>query len=176
MMSVLLFAGFIALMVGGGWLVSRITGARARFLDTWPFAADETVIWRDDGADLIEVPQVGGSTFYGGPRFHRSPALATTRRIFIASKTLRGRPMVKYVLLPGGRTSDPAEASALGRIDRGLFKLGYSVVAVAPEARLEEHYIALSPLPGFASSANLAEIRIYSDAPEGFRAPGPRAG
>lgn len=172
MIPIMMFAGFLALLFGGGWLISRITGARAHFLDTWPFPVDEAILWRDERADLVEVSRVGGSRFYGGPRFHRSPALSTPRRVLIARKTFSGRPMVTLVLLPSGQTKDAAETSALQRIDGGLFTLGYRVVAVAPEARREAHYVALDPLPDVPSSTNLAEIRIYLDAPEAFRMPG----
>jgi hypothetical protein len=51
------FLLFGVLLVLVGWTVSKVTGSRAFFLETWAFEPGETVRWKDEKADVFRIPE-----------------------------------------------------------------------------------------------------------------------
>lgn len=92
MKSLLLFAAACLAIALVGWTISRITGARAHFLESWAFEDGEAVTWRDDGAEFALLPLVGPQQ--GIMRLHRWAVVATDRRVIVANRTLTSRRMV----------------------------------------------------------------------------------
>jgi hypothetical protein len=170
MSPILIFLGACAAIVALGWIVSKATGSTASFLDTWAYASGETVLWRDDRADLVIVPRLGGAVSLRPVRLHRWAAVVTTRRILLGNRTFGGRQMVRYVLEVGVTTEDDAQ-----RLDGGLLTRGYSTLAiaanVAPHLDARPPYVALTPLSAVPSSANVAELRLYTDQGATFTLP-----
>lgn len=153
-------AGIVAL----GWIVSRITGARASFLENWVFEPGETVRWGDDKADVLVVPRWGGAVVMSPVRAHRWAVVATDRRVILANRSITGKRMVMYVLWLGA-SPDPQSRKWGG----GLLTRGYTAMAIAPEMtthpdeRLQKPYVALVPAGAEASSFNVKEVRVYTD-------------
>jgi len=170
MNPVLLFVAACAAIVAGGWIVSKFTGSRAYFIETWAYDAGETIVWRDDKADVAIIPKMGQAVFMTPLRAHRWPVVVTNRRILIGNKTFSGKGMVKYVLYSGTAPDDQSK-----RADGGLLTRGYSTLVIEPgvmEVGPElPSYVALTPVDLEPSSVNLSEIRIYSDLVASFRLP-----
>ncbi|MBI1218224.1 MAG: hypothetical protein GC186_06715 [Rhodobacteraceae bacterium] len=167
MTAMLIFVAACAGIVALGWIVSKFTGAKTRFLDAWAYAPGETVLWRDDGADVVIVPRLGGAVSMRPVRLHRWAVVATDRRVLLGNKALGGRQMVRYVL-------ETAEVGAdAQRLDGGLLTRGFSTLGIAksvtPHLDLHPPYVALTPQPDLPSSTNVAEVRIYTDSGAGFR-------
>ena len=177
MNSVLIFVAFLAAMVLVGLTVSRITGSHAWYLDDWQFEAGESVIWRDDAADVEMVPLAASSSLaFRVIRLHRWRVLVTDRRIIIGQKSFGGRPVVSYVLYPG--VAPDAESR---QIDGGTITRGYSSLAFEPgfvqahgRGRFHPAYVALKPTP--TAALMLREIRIFTDRGDSFRLPAQRGG
>ncbi len=172
-MSALLF--FLAACAGivlVAWIVGKVNGSRAWMLEDWKFSDGETIIWRDDAADVGMIPIAGQAAVMRPVRVHRWCVVVTDRRIIMGNKTLRsGKHVVKYVLYPGA-----APGADSKRLDGGLFKTGFETLVIQPdfmEAHLDEKhpYVELKPAPDERSSVNLAEVRIYTDLIETFRRP-----
>lgn len=171
MTPLLLLLGACAAIVIGGWIVSKLTGSRAWYIEDWQYDDGEAILWRDDAADVAVIPRLGQAVVMTPARLHRSPVVVTSKRVLIGAKTLTGKQMVKYVLYPGGAPDDQS-----ARIDGGLLTRGYSTVVIEREvdrSHLETDarypYLALTPLEGERSSTNLAEFRIYTDLAASFR-------
>jgi hypothetical protein len=165
--SIIIFLGVLAAIALGGWIVSKITGSRAWFIETWPYDAGETIVWREDRADVVTVPKFGQAVSMRPIRAHRWSAVVTNRRVLLGNKTFTGKQMVKYVLWPGPAPDDHSK-----RADGGLFTVGYSTVVIAPGGlTVHDAYVALTPLASEPSSVNLSEIRIYTDSASDFRLP-----
>ena len=156
------FLGFLAACAGIaalGWIVSRITGARTSLLENWVFEPGETVVCRDDRADVMVVPRWGGALVMTPIRTHRWAVVATDRRVILANRSLTGKRVVMYVLWFG--TSPDAESRTL---DGGLLTRGYVSMAVEREAVTEAaRYVAFRPVGAEAGSFNVKEMRVYSD-------------
>ena len=151
---------FCAGLAALGWIVSRITGARAHFLENWEFLPDEKELWRDDHTDVMVVPRVGGATFMRPIRMRRWAVVGTDRRVILANRSLTGKRMVMYVLWLGA-SPDPLSRKLGG----GLLTRGYIAMAVAPGLReTGSAYVAFRPVRAEASSLNVLEIRVYTDA------------
>lgn len=167
MTPILIFLVALAAIALVGWIVHKASGSQAYFLDTWVFDPGETVLWRDDRADVVLVPRLGGAVTMRPVRLHRWAVVATGRRVLLGNRTFGGRQMVRYVLLTGAADAETQ------RRDGGLLTRGYSTLALAPgvtphlDAR--PPYIALTPLAGVPSSVNVAEVRLYTDQGAGFR-------
>jgi hypothetical protein len=173
MTAVLLFVAACAAIALAGWIVSRVTGSKAYFLDSWRFEDGETILWRDDGADVVVVPVLGQAVSMTPPRLHRWPVVVTSSRVLIGNKTLTGKAMVRYVLYPG---TAPDGQSA--RLDGGLLTRGYSTMAIESEVErdhlgddVRHPYVALVPVAGERSSTNVSRIRVYTDQGATFRLP-----
>ena len=170
MTSVLIFVAACVGIVALGWIVSKVTGSKATFLDTWAFEPGESVLWRDDRADLVIVPRLGGAVSMRPIRLHRWAVVVTNRRVLLGNRTFGGRRMVRYVLEVGAATEADTQ-----RLDGGLLTRGYTALAiaanVAPHLDARPPYVALAPLPGVPSSANLAELRLYTDRGADFKLP-----
>jgi hypothetical protein len=177
----LAIAGIWAAMFAGGWLISRWTGGRPHYLETWHFDDGETVIWRDDRADIYILPTLARPAIARPLRLHRFRVLVTTRRILVATRELfTGRQRVVYVLHAGAAPKS-ADTGTFG----GEFKTGYRTLVVQQgvmDIRVGEKlqpspYVALKPDRAVPSSFNCAEFRIYTELHESFRLPGsPPAG
>jgi len=163
--AILIFVGVLAAIVLGGWTISKITRSRAWFIETWPYDEGETILWRDDRADVVLVPRLGQAVSMRPIRAHRWSVVVTNRRVLIGNKTFSGKQMVKYVLWPG-RAPDAHSK----RSDGGLFTVGYTSILIEPGAvTIHDAYVALTPVSAEPSSVNLSEIRIYTDVAPSFR-------
>jgi hypothetical protein len=147
-------AGIAAL----GWTVGRITGARAHFLENWEFLPGETVLWRDDRADVMEVPRWGGAMIMSPALTRRWAVAVTDRRVILANRSLTGKRMVMHVLWIGA--SPDADSRKLGG---GLLTRGYKTMAVERGLGVDDsRYVAFRPAGTEASSFNVKEIRVYT--------------
>lgn len=175
----LAIAGVWAALFAGAWLISRWTGGRPHYLETWRFEPDETVVWRDDRADVFILTTFARPAIARPLRLHRARVIVTTRCIIVAmSELFTGRQRVVYLLHPGAAPAG-ADTGPFG----GEFKTGYRSLVVqagimdvrAGEAMQPSPYIALKPDRSVPSSFNCAEFRIYTDLHESFRLPAPLA-
>ena len=158
-------------IAGVGWIISKRTGSHAWYVDDWQFNEGETILWRDDRAEVSLIPRLGQAVLMTPVRLHRWTVIVTNQRVIIANKTLTGKKMVQNVLYPGAAPDDQSK-----RVDGGLLTRGYSTLVIEPgvmHPHLDEGtrypYVALMPLAGEPSSVNLAEIRIYTDDGASFR-------
>lgn len=154
-----------------GWIISKAKGSHAFFIESWQFDDGETILWRDDAADVAVIPKLGQAAFITPARLHRWPVVVTNSRVIIGNKTLTGKAMVQYVLYP---TVAPDDQS--NHLDGGLLSRGYSTVVIEPEVErdhlgddVRHPYISLTPLDGERSSTNISHIRIYTDLGATFR-------
>ena len=171
MTALLLFVAACGAIVIIGWIVSKAKGSKAYFIESWQFDDGETILWRDDAADVVVVPKLGQAVSMTPARLHRWPVVVTNSRVIIANKTLTGKAMVKYVLYPNVAPDGESK-----HLDGGLLSRGYSTVVIQPEAErghlgdeVRHPYVALTPMDGERSSTNLAHIRIYTDLGATFR-------
>ena len=171
MTAVILFVAACGAIVIVGWIVSKAKGSRAFFIESWQFDHGETILWRDDAADVVVIPKLGQAVSMTPARLHRWPVVVTNSRVIVGNKTLTGRAMVKYVLYP---TVAPDDQSR--HLDGGLLSRGYSTVVIEPEVEREHlgedvrhPYVSLTPVDGERSSANISHIRIYTDLGATFR-------
>lgn len=169
--------GVWAAMFAIAWAIGKYTGARAHYLETWPFEPDETVAWRDDRADIYLLPTMARPAIDRPLRLHRYRVVVTTRRILVATRELfTGKQRITYVLYVG---------AAPGSEDTGTFggelKTGYRTLVVqrgSLEVRVgtpkqPSPCVALKPEPSVLSSFNCAEFRIYTDLHATFHLPAP---
>jgi hypothetical protein len=170
-MSALWFVCALAAIVLLGWSVKRRTGSRTWTLDDWVYTDGEHVVWRDDDADIAKIPMLGKAVFTSPARLHRWQVVATNERVILAEKAFGGKHIVMMVLQPGRAASADSK-----KIGGGLFTTGYETIVVLPgdvTRHVEEGYLVVKPDPAEPSSANLAEIRIYTERAETFRLPSP---
>jgi hypothetical protein len=171
MTAVLLFLAACAAIAIVGWIVSKAKGSKAYFIESWQFDDGETILWRDDAADVVIVPKLGQAVSMTPARLHRWPVVVTSSRVIIGNKTLTGKAMVQYVLYPSVAPDGESK-----HLDGGLLSRGYSTVVIEPEVErdhlgdgVRHPYVALTPVEGERSSTNLSRIRIYTDLGETFR-------
>lgn len=144
-----------------GWIVSKVTGSKMWPLDDWKYDDGETIVWRDDAADVAAIPTMGQAVVMRPARLHRWKVVVTDRRILAANKALGGKHVVTYVLYPG-----PGAGDAANKLGGGLLTTGYQTIVIKPGVAnryTDQGYVALQPDPASASSTNLAEIRVYTD-------------
>jgi len=170
MKAILLFGVALVAIVVFAVIVTKCNGSRTWSLAEWKYNAGETIVWRDDAADLGTITKTGQAVVSRPPRLHRWSVVATTQRIIMAEKDINGDPLVKYVLYPG-----TAPGSDSKRADGGLLSTGYETILITPGVsvpHLDEHpYVMLKPVPDEPSSVNLVELRIYTDLAKTFRLP-----
>ena len=171
MTAVLLFVAACGAIAIVGWIVSKAKGSHAFFIESWQFDDGETILWRDDAADVVVIPKLGQAVSMTPARLHRWPVVVTNSRVIIGNKTLTGKAMVKYVLYP---TVAPDGESK--HLDGGLLSRGYSTVVIEPEVErdhladdVRHPYVSLTPVDGERSSTNISHIRIYTDLGATFR-------
>jgi hypothetical protein len=171
MTAVLLFVAACGAIALVGWIVSKAKGSHAYFIESWLFDDGETILWRDDAADVVVVPKLGQAVSMTPARLHRWPVVVTSSRVIIGNKTLTGKAMVKYVLYqnlaPDGQST---------HLDGGLLSRGYSTVVIEPEVgrdhlgdEVRHPYVSLTPVEGERSSTNISHLRIYTDLGTTFR-------
>ena len=100
MNAILFFLTVCAGIVLVGWIVGRITGSRAWYLESWAYEAGETIPWREGGADVVMVPRFGQAVSMRPIRLHRWPVVATNRRVLLANKTFFRGPCHSFGLFP----------------------------------------------------------------------------
>ena len=164
MQSFLIFVSACAMIVVIAWLVSKLTGAHARYLDHWNFDDGETTMWRDDRADVAIIMRQGQTaSLVRILRLHRWSVIVTNQRVMIACKTLSGRRMVKYVLHLGRALDDQSQ-----RLGGGLLTRGYTTIVMDREVLKAPNnaWVALRPLASAKATASLAELRIYTEVPK----------
>ena len=129
MTAVLLLVAACCAIALAGWIISKVKGSHAFFIESWQFDDGETILWRDDAADVVVVPKLGQAVSMTPARLHRWPVVVTNSRVIIGNKTLTGKAMVQYVLYP---TVAPDDQS--NHLDGGLLSRGYSTVVIEPDA------------------------------------------
>ncbi len=157
------------------FIVSRITGARTHYLETFALEPGELVLWEDLAADAYPIPKRQALiTTYRRSRRHA--VRVTNLRILSGCVSLFGsNHLLQHVLYPSDRAF-PGEADTLGG---GLLTRGYETFAFehtslergAREPNDTHAYVEVTLSPSVASSINLIKFRIYSDRLEGFRLP-----
>jgi hypothetical protein len=167
--------GYFILALAGivliGWIVSKVTGSRAFFIEDWKFNDGETVLWRDDQSDTYLIPELGQSVVMSYARLHRGAVVVTNQRILVGSLPLFGKKhMVQYVLYPT-KVNDQSD-----RLDGGLLTTGYQTIVFDPgtldvQTKETKTYVDLTPSKREASSTNLQTIRIFTDLATTFRLP-----
>lgn len=172
-MAVLAFVGALLGIIAAGWIVSKITGSKAHFMEDWQYDPEERVLWTDNEADAYLVPRHGRAmiTSYARPR--RGAVVVTTSRILAGTKPLFGKKkMLQYMLLPAGTNSEAANS-----LHGGLLTIGYQTFLYLPES-LQIHssekkpFVELKPVPDVKSSTNIESIRIFTDLASSFQLPG----
>ncbi|HEY4104166.1 MAG TPA: hypothetical protein VGM44_09750 [Polyangiaceae bacterium] len=169
MNSVLLFIGFLAAMLLVGWVVKKITGAKAYFVETFPLEMGERVLWEDALADAYPIPS-RQALYVSYRRLTRSMVKVTNCRIIVGAKALfRAEHMVLHVLYPADRQY-PEQAKSLGG---GLLSVGYQALVFDPASIVKQMsekppYIELALDQDVPSSVNLRAYRIYTDAIDTF--------
>lgn len=153
-----------------GWIVSKVTGSRAYYVEDWALDEGETVLWRDEKTDTYLIPKHGQALVMSFARMRRGSVLVTNRRIVIGSLPLWGKKhMVQYVLYP-------AKAPGSDRLDGGLLSVGYQTIVFEPSsvdvhAKDAKPYVDLIPVESEASSTNLERVRIFTEEAGSFRVP-----
>jgi hypothetical protein len=169
MKALLLFVGVCCGIVVVAWLVSKITGARAFYVEDWKLDDGEQELWRDDAADVYSIPELGQARVMSFARLHRSAVRVTNKRVLVGARPLFSKKhMVQQVLYLEAPPSGQSE-----HVGGGLVTVGYSTLVIRPEveAHLDDKkpYVDLTPASGHASSTNLWRIRIFTDAGSTFR-------
>lgn len=171
-MAVLAFLGALLGIFAAGWIVSKITGSKAHYIEDWKFDPDESILWRDNQADAYVVPKHRALiTSYARPR--RGEVVVTTKRILAGTKPLFGKKkMIQYLLLPAGTESEAAKS-----LHGGLLTIGYQTFLYLPEslqihASEKKPFVDLKPVPEAKSSTNIEFIRIFTDLASSFQLPG----
>ena len=172
MNSILYFLAACAGIALMGWIVSKITGSSAWYIEDWTFEPGEVVLFRDDAADTYLIPELGQALIMSFARPRRGFVVVTSQRIIIGTRPLFGtKRMVQYVLYVG---VSPDGSSA--RLDGGLLTRGYQTIVLLPGG-IQPHpddskpHVDLTPLSSEPSSTNLQTIRIFTDLAASFRLP-----
>jgi hypothetical protein len=155
-----------------GFIVSRITGARAQFLETLALESGERVLWEDLAADAYPIP-TRRALYTTYRRSRRGAVRVTNLRIISGTKSLFGaKHMIMHLLYPSDRAY-PKEAEAIGGglLTRGYQALVFQRLTAQVHAMDKAPYVELSLDPALASSMNLQSYRIYSDRLEAFCLP-----
>lgn len=171
MTAVLIFLGALVAIVVFGFVVSRVRGGRAHYLDAWTPDAGERTLHEDRAADFYVVARLGQARKMSFARLHRTHAVLTSTRIVIATRALLSkRYMITHMVYLAGRGDGPAELASL---TGGLGTTGYSVISAQPGAMTVEDdgrraYLRIVP-DQTASGAMIEHCRLYSDDAQGFR-------
>ncbi len=171
-MAFLIFIGCLAGIALFGFVVSKITGAKAQYLETFPLDPGERVLWEDLATDAYPIrARRGLITTY---RHSRRRALRVTNlRIICACTPLFGsQHMIEHVLYPADRPF-PEEGQRLGG---GLLTKGYSTLVFERETAVTHTrgihgYVELDLARAVESSLGLLKFRIYSAHLERFTLP-----
>jgi hypothetical protein len=168
----LIFICLLAGMVLVAFVVSRVSGARAQYLETFALAPGERVLWDDLAADAYKIaPQRALVTSYR--RSRRRAVRVTNLRILAACTPLFGnKHLIEHLLYPSDRPF-PEEANG---VTGGLFTRGYTTLVferggVAKEQSPSPQFIDLLLSPNIPSSINTLAFRIYSDRCDTFCLP-----
>jgi hypothetical protein len=171
MTAVLLLVAACGVIAIAGWIISKTKGSHAFFIESWQFDDGETILWRDDAADVAVIPKLAQAVSITPARLHRWPVVVTNSRVIIGNKTLTGKAMVQYVLYPAVAPDGQSK-----HLDGGLLSRGYSTVVIEPEVKrdhladdVRHPYISLTPVDGERSSTNISHFRIYTDLGATFR-------
>ena len=170
MNTVLAFAGALAAIVVLGFVVSRVRGGRAHYLDGWSPAPGERTLIEDRAADFYVVPRLGQARRMSFARLHRTHVVMTDVRMIIATRALLSkRYMITHMVHLVGDDA-PAE---LGQLSGGLYSTGYTVVSARPSDMTVEDdggkpYLRIVP-EQTASGAMIEHCRLYSDDAAGLR-------
>ena len=168
-MSVLIFLAAIGAIVALAFIVSRITGARAHYLDDWKAEEGEQILFDDRQADTYLLPKLGQAKYNSYARLKRGFVIVTNRRILAGTRpAFTKRWMIQYMMYAERAPGDASDA-----IGGGLLTRGYQTFVVEPgslrkEAEQGRAFVELTPSPAAASSLNLAAIRIYTDEAASF--------
>jgi hypothetical protein len=168
----LVFFCFLAGMVIVGKVVSKITGSKAYYLESFPLEEGERILWQDMAADAYPIP-TRRALIVTYRRARRGAVRVTNRRIIAGTKTLFGaNHVVQHVLYPSDRAY-PSEANAIGGglLTRGFQVLVFERLKVVVHASETTPFADLSLDQALSSSLNLERYRIYSDAIQAFCIP-----
>jgi len=168
--AVLIFLGALVAIVVIGFVVSRVRGGRAHYLDAWAPEPGERTLLEDPAADFYVVARMGQAKKMSFARLRRSHAVLTDMRIVIATRVLLSkRYMITHMIHLGGDDAAPAE---LSQLSGGLYTTGYNVMSARPEGMTVEDdggkpYLKIVPEPT-ASGAMVEHCRLYSEDAAGF--------
>src|SRR3954464_3285576 len=99
----LVFVCFLAGMLLVGKIVSKITGSKVYYLETFPLEEGEHALWEDSAADVYPIP-TRRALIVSYLRARRSAVRVTNRRIIAGTKPLFGsKHLVQHVLYPSDR-------------------------------------------------------------------------
>jgi len=169
---VLEFLGFIGGMLLLAFVVSRITGARAQYLQDFPLENGERVLWEDLAADAY-VYAGRRALFTTYSRSRRSAVRVTTLRIIAGTRSLFGQKhIIQYLAFPSDRAF-PDEANNLGGglLTRGFEAIVFERAGVVTHTAGKQVFVELPLDPAIRSSLNRQSLRIHSDLLHGFRLP-----
>ena len=167
-----MFFCFLAGMVIVAKIVSKITGSKAYFFETFPLEEGERILWQDLAADAYPIP-TRRALIVTYRRSRRGAVRVTNRRIIAGTKSLFGpNHLIQHVLYPSDR-SYPAEASSIGGglLTRGFQVFVFERLTVVVYASEKPPFVDLSLDRTLSSSMNLERYRIYSDAIAAFCLP-----
>lgn len=171
MTAVMVFVGVLVAIVVVGFVVSRVRGGRAHYLDAWSPEAGERTLVDDPAADFYVVPRMGQARKMSFARMHRTHAVLTDRRLIVAVKVLFGRRhMITHMVLLQAADAPPGTAD---RLSGGLLDTGYIVLVASPAGMRTERdgdkpYLRIDP-DSTASSATIEHCRLYSDLADRFQ-------
>jgi len=167
----LIFVCFLGGMVSVAFVVSRITGARAQFIESFPLEPGERTLWEDMEADAWPV-LTHRALIQTYPRLRRGAVRVTNQRILCGTRALFSQKhMIEHVLYP----SDRPFPDAANGITGGTLKNAYKTLVFerASLARNSDKYAFVEVMldQRIASSLNLIKFRIYSEKLDLFALP-----
>lgn len=186
-MSILYFLAACAGIVLLGWTVSKITGAKAYYIEDWSFDAGEQILWQDEAADIYPLSHYGRALVESFARMRRGMVVVTDRRVLGGARPLFGKKhLLQYMLYPIGSVPDQSGSRATQagasladskKMHGGLLTRGYQTLLIQPgglsiNAGEKKPYVEIVPVQDAASSTNLRAIRIYTDQAASFTLPG----
>ncbi|HEY4160147.1 MAG TPA: hypothetical protein VGM29_18670 [Polyangiaceae bacterium] len=168
----LVFVACLAGLVLVAFIVSRITGARAAYIESFTLEAGERVLWEDPLADAYPIP-IRRALITSYRRSRRWVVRVTDRRIIVGCKALfSAKHMIMHVLYPSDRAfPDEANHVGGGLLTRGYQTFVFERASMARTSSNPNAFVDVSLSAALPSSTNLSAFRIYSDRLESFCLP-----
>jgi hypothetical protein len=171
--TALLFIGALAGIVLLAFVVSRITGARPLYLDTWTPDPGERILFDDRKVRIVTVLVPIAGRREQVIIHPRGFVLVTDRRIVAGQRPLFSkRFLIEYMIYTGHAPGADVQGFGAGVLSRGY--ASYVVVPgmIRRVANVESPFVELTPSPEYRGSAGLVAIRIHTDRAASFPLPG----